>query len=259
MLFTIAHIVALICAVALFMLSQSDTRESSNNFKLTALAMLVLCVAEVVGFTNRSGDPTWYLSSFKDFLLGIVYMAVFYAVLFIQYRTFDRLLNACEYRGGFTANYLVGVGGVALAAVVWIVCSFTETNEYIAGGAVLAISQVAQIILTLVACGTSGGKMQYGLLWCAFYLVGVVAIAISLLQLILMFIVAILTGIGASYAVTKGAGDTLMPGGRSGSSIQGPYGGTLHGDRVDRDTFRANGTTYKREHEGFSEVWREQD
>lgn len=34
--------------------------------------------------------------------------------------------------------------------------------------------------------------------------------------------------------------------------------GTLYGDRIDKDTFAANGTTYKRTYEGFSEVWKEE-
>ena len=34
--------------------------------------------------------------------------------------------------------------------------------------------------------------------------------------------------------------------------------GTLYGDRVDHDTFRANGTTYKRTYEGAAEVWKEE-
>ena len=34
--------------------------------------------------------------------------------------------------------------------------------------------------------------------------------------------------------------------------------GTLYGDRIDKDTFSANGTTYKRTYEGFSEVWKEE-
>ena len=35
--------------------------------------------------------------------------------------------------------------------------------------------------------------------------------------------------------------------------------GMLYGDRVDHDTFRANGTTYKRCYDGVVEVWRPED
>lgn len=34
--------------------------------------------------------------------------------------------------------------------------------------------------------------------------------------------------------------------------------GTLYGDRIDKDTFIANGTTYKRTYEGIVEVWKEE-
>lgn len=34
--------------------------------------------------------------------------------------------------------------------------------------------------------------------------------------------------------------------------------GTLYGDRIDHDTFSANGTRYKRTYEGAAEVWKEE-
>lgn len=57
--------------------------------------------------------------------------------------------------------------------------------------------------------------------------------------------------------------ETMMGlGGRKGSKSDydtiDSEDGTLYGDRIDKDTFRANGTTYKRTYEGAAEVWKEE-
>ena len=54
-----------------------------------------------------------------------------------------------------------------------------------------------------------------------------------------------------------GLGGKVLTGGDHDDTIESG-GGTLHGTRADKDTFYANGTTYKRTFEGASEVWKEE-
>lgn len=254
--FNIAHTIGLILAIVLFCLQGKQ-----GLYWVKAAAFLLLCACELYGFNHRSGDPTWFLSSIKDFFLGLLYIVGLFGVLFIQFRSMLDLLQESQYNGRFHCQFLVGYLGMIAAVVAWIVLSFMN-NELISYAAyILVISQVVQLVIVIVAAIHQQGSILYALFSFVIYAVGVVSLVYSLIQLMLMAIIAVMI-IGALKGFATGAAKGAVSSGKETEeydTIAGPGGGLLYGDRIDRDHFVSSGIHYRRTYDGLCEVWEEED
>ncbi len=129
-----------------------------------------------------------------------------------------------------TAFVILGVG--ALAYMVWLILPMFQDPERSVGNKV--VTALFSLACTIIP-----------------FILGIYAF-------ILMMLVVI--GLVAFFVFGKIMFPSKKKSKKSGifDSIVGPDGGELYGDRVDKDTFYANGTTYKRTYDGFAEVWKEE-
>ena len=254
--FNMAHTVGLILAIVLLYLQGKQ-----GLYWVKATAFLLLCACELYGFNHRSGDPMWFLSSIKDLFLGLLYIVGLFGVLFIQFRSMLDLLQESQYNGCFHCQFLVGYLGMVAAVVAWVVLSFVNNDLISYAAYILVISQVVQLIIVIVAAVRQQGSILYALFSFVIYAIGIVSLVYSLIQLMLMAIIAVMI-IGALKGFASGAAKGAVSSGKKTEeydTIDGPGGGKLYGDRIDKDHFVSSGVHYHRTYEGLCEVWKEED
>lgn len=254
--FNTAHAIGLILAIVLFCLLGK-----TGQYWVKNIVFLLLCVCELYGFNHRSGDPTWFLSSIKDFFLGLLYIVVLFGVLFVQFRSMLDLLQESQYKGRFHCEFLVGYLGMIAAVVAWIVLSFVSPTNLSYAAYILVASQIIQLAIVIIAAVRQQGSILYALLAFFIYAVGIVSLVYSMIQLMLMAIIALMI-----FGVLKGWATGAAKGAVSSEkekkdydTIVGPGGGELWGDRIDRDHFVSSGEHYKRTYDGLCEVWEKED
>lgn len=259
--FNIAHIVGLILALVLYYYHLPENLTKPELYNKKVVVFLLLCACELYGFSHRTGDPTWFMSSVKNFFLGLLYIAILFWVLYVQFHSMIDLLQESQYKGHFKCEYVVGYLGMVAAVATWIILSFVKTDEIVYAGYVLIISQIIQLAIVLLAAVRQKGSIPYALLSFLIYAAGVVSLVYSLIQLVMMAIIALLI-----FGVLKGGATGAAKGAFSSEkestdydSIVGPGGGELYGDRIDKDHFISSGEHYKRTYDGFAEVWEKED
>jgi hypothetical protein len=259
--YNIAHIVGFILALVLCYFRSPSNLGKLEFYNWKMAVFLLLCACELYGFSQRTGDPTWFLSSVKDFLLGLLYLFVFLWVLFMQFHTMLDLLQESQRKGRFHCSYVVGYLGMVAAIATWIILSFTDTDEGFYAVCVLAVSQLIQFAIVLGSAIHQRGSISYALLSLLVYIAGIVSLTYSLVQVVVIAIIGLVI-----LAFLKGAasGSTQRASSSSNKSnifdsIPGPGGGELYGDRIDKDHFVSSGEHYKRTYDGFVEVWERED
>lgn len=159
---------------------------------------------------------------------------------------------------GFGAGMLLGL--IAFIAQSGLVSPNLEETIANTAGSVLTFGLLAYMIwLILPFLQSSEKTIGDKALMTLFGFVCVIAPFIAGVYIFLLLLIVVF-GLGLIYIFLK----IMFPGqgkSKSGSSydkIVSADGSELTGDRIDKDTFSANGTTYKRTYDGLSEVWKEE-
>jgi hypothetical protein len=185
-----------------------------------------------------------------------------------------------DYKGyGFTLAAVGLAGGAATAIIVVIMQTFlssiaasdTILNVITAAIVLALLGYLVWLLLPMLkdSCISIGSKVLTCVISLACLAVPfVIGVYLIVLAFIVLVGLAAIWVMGKLWSASEKADkedadmiDTMLGlGGKlkddSDTIVSG--GGTLHGTRIDKDTFHANGTTYKRTYDGFSEVWKEE-
>ena len=130
--FTIAF--GLIIILYVLIINEENASNLWRFFISCVILILVGCL-EVYAQVVFQDDPTWFLSSFGNFVFGMIILFVAFLMMIGQYHMTRGILEGLSYLGDYNNKYDNGFKSIIVASVAAIIASFFgQQYAYIVGG-----------------------------------------------------------------------------------------------------------------------------
>lgn len=196
---TPAHVMqvlaVLLCVVAFLLRNMAS--ETTNRGKKEMLmlmgggALIAVAALEIFSYITNRSDPTWILSSFGDFIFGVVVWIVSWGIMYVQYNLTLGVLSDLMARGRFDSLFRLGLPVMVLCCLVALVGLFFGPLQVVAIVGFIGF-QIYVVATTFISVIKNKGNVGMALLALVLYLATMAGLFAQFMHFVLSGIFAFL-------------------------------------------------------------------